>query len=245
MKTLSVIIPVFNEEFTIRQVLAAVRGQSTENLRIECIVVDDASTDRTSEILAGCGELFDKLVTHVKNGGKGAAVISGMKVATGDFVLVQDADLEYSPGEYPKLTQPVLEFGAELVLGSRFLAPAWTRVNYFWHKVGNQIITLVFNVLNNTTFTDVYCGMILFERSLVPPSELKCAGWAQHAEILSKARARANVTYEVSISYTGRTYAEGKKIRAHHIISVIWTIFSERIRLLVHPPTKPASPPHS
>ncbi len=243
MKSLSVIVPVFNEETTIRQVLSEVRKQSTESLRVECIVVDDASTDGTAAVLAGCTDLYTKLVTHPRNRGKGAAVISGLEVATGDFVLVQDADLEYSPSEYPKLMQPALEFGAELVLGSRFLAPAWTRVNYFWHKVGNRIITLVFNILNNTTFTDVYCGMILFDRSLVQPSELKCAGWAQHAEILSRALARTKVTYEVSISYTGRTYAEGKKIRARHMVSVIWTIFSERMRRLVHPSTRPAARP--
>jgi len=147
-------------------------------------------------------------------------------------VLVQDADLEYSPNEYRTLLKPVLDFDAELVIGSRFLAPTWTRVNYFWHKVGNRIITWSFNILNNSTFTDIYSGYILFKRDLLSPDELKCFRWDQQAEILSKIYKRTDCIYEVAINYNGRTYEEGKKIRAHHAISVLWTILRERLMRL-------------
>lgn len=229
MITLSILIPVFNEGKTIRQVLNAVAAQSVAGVKIEIIVIDDGSTDDTPVILKDCTGLYTQQVTLQKNSGKGAAVIAGLRLASGDYALVQDADLEYSPDEYAKLVRPVLEHGAELVIGSRFLAPTWTRVIYFWHKVGNRIITATFNLLNNTTFTDVYSGFILFRTSLVSPAELVCAGWAQQAEILSKACARTRTIYEVAINYSGRSYAEGKKIRAYHALPVIWTMLRERL----------------
>jgi hypothetical protein len=142
--------------------------------------------------------------------------------------LVQDADLEYNPSEYVTLIKPVIEFGAEIVIGSRFLAPSWTRVNYFWHKVGNIIITLLFNVLNNTTFTDIYSGHIVFKRSLLANVLLTRERWDQQAEILSKICPRTKIIYEVAINYTGRTYAEGKKIRALDVFPVIFTLIRER-----------------
>jgi glycosyltransferase involved in cell wall biosynthesis len=232
MTTLSVLIPIFNEEKTIRQVLIAIAAQKVGGVDIEVVVIDDASTDGTSEILKECAQLYNRLVTFKRNSGKGAAVIAGLRAATGDYVVVQDADLEYSPDEYVKLVKPVLSFGSDLVIGSRFLAPHWTRVNYFWHKVGNCLITFMFNLLNNTTFTDVYSGYILFKRSLIQPDELKCLRWDQQAEILSRICARTNLMYEVAINYTGRTYAEGKKIRAYHTLSVMWTILYESLRRL-------------
>ena len=235
MITLSILIPVFNEERTIRQLLTAVAGQSVEGVKIEVVVIDDASADATPAILHECAGLYTKLVTLSQNSGKGAAVIAGLRETTADYVLVQDADMEYSPSEYANLLKPVLNFGAEVVIGSRFLAPNWTRVIYFWHKAGNWVITTIFNLLNNTTFTDIYSGFLLFRRSLVSPLELACAGWAQQAEILSKVCPRARVIYEVSINYVGRTYAEGKKIRAHDAVPVIWTMLRERCARLFKP----------
>jgi glycosyltransferase involved in cell wall biosynthesis len=232
MITLSVIIPAYNEEATIKQVLTAVSSQRIAGVTLQIIVVNDASTDRTAEVVKECAGLYHTFVSLPQNGGKGAAVIAGLRAATGDYVLMQDADLEYNPNEYSGLLKPVLDFGAEVVMGSRFIAPPWTRVNYFWHKVGNLTITLLFNVLNNTTFTDVYSGYLMFRRSLVSPDELKCPGWDQQAEILSRICARSRVLYEVPISYHGRTYEEGKKIRAHHAISVIWTMLRERFMRL-------------
>jgi glycosyltransferase involved in cell wall biosynthesis len=232
MITLSVLIPAYNEERTIRQVLTAVSAQRIAGVTLQVIVVNDASRDRTAEVVRESSELYHSFVDLPRNGGKGAAVIAGLRAATGDYVLVQDADLEYNPDEFPTLLKPVLAFGAEVVMGSRFIAPPWTRVNYFWHKVGNVTITLLFNLLNNTTFSDVYSGYLMFRRSLVSPDELKCHGWDQQAEILSRICARARVLYEVPISYHGRTYEEGKKIRAHHAIPVIWTMVRERLARL-------------
>jgi glycosyltransferase involved in cell wall biosynthesis len=232
MITLSVLIPAYNEERTIRQVLTAVSAQRIAGVTLQVIVVNDASRDRTAEVVRESSELYHSFVDLPRNGGKGAAVIAGLRAATGDYVLVQDADLEYNPDEFPTLLKPVLAFGAEVVMGSRFIAPPWTRVNYFWHKVGNVTITLLFNLLNNTTFSDVYSGYLMFRRSLVSPDELKRHGWDQQAEILSRICARARVLYEVPISYHGRTYEEGKKIRAHHAIPVIWTMVRERLARL-------------
>jgi glycosyltransferase involved in cell wall biosynthesis len=229
MITLSVVIPAYNEEATIRQVLTAVSAQKIPGVTLQVIVVNDASKDRTAQVVKECAGLYHTFVDLERNGGKGAAVIAGLRAATGDYVLVQDADLEYNPNEYTGLLKPVLDFGAEVVMGSRFIAPPWTRVNYFWHKVGNLTITLLFNLLNNTTFTDIYSGYLMFRRSLVSPDELKRHGWDQQAEILSRICARARVLYEVPISYHGRTYEEGKKIRAHHAIPVVLTMVRERL----------------
>jgi len=233
MTTVSVVIPAYNERATIGQILASVSRQRIPGVTLQVIVVDDASTDGTSDAVRQSTGLYHELITLPRNGGKGAAVIAGLRAAKGDYVLVQDADLEYNPDEYAGLLKPVLDFGAEVVMGSRFLAPPWTRVNYFWHKVGNVTITLLFNLLNNTTFSDVYSGYLLFRRSLVSPDELKRAGWDQQAEILSRICRRARILYEVPISYHGRTYEEGKKIRAHHALPVIWTMVRERFARLL------------
>jgi hypothetical protein len=152
-----------------------------------------------------------------------------LKAATGHYILFQDADLEYSPSEYHVLLFPVLSFGAEVVLGSRFAAPRYTRVQYFAHKVGNRALTLVFNLLFNTTFTDVYSCYLLFKRGLIDPNELVSFGWEQHGEILCRVVLRSKVIYEVPISYHGRSYDEGKKIRAKHMISVILMILRRRL----------------
>jgi glycosyltransferase involved in cell wall biosynthesis len=228
MLTLSVIVPAYNEEATIAEILGQVNAQTIEGVELEVIVVDDGSKDRTVEILETAPALYTKLIKQPKNGGKGAAVKAGLEAASGDYVLFQDADLEYSPDEYKKLLMPVIRFGADLVMSSRFAAPEFTRVAYFWNKVGNRLITLFFNILNNTTFTDIYSCYLLFKRELVPPAMLTRMGWDQHAEILSIARRGAKNIYEVPISYHGRTFAEGKKIRAHHVFGVFWTIFVKR-----------------
>ncbi len=228
MLTLSIIVPAFNEEATIVEILTQIQAQRIEDVETEVLVVDDGSKDRTVELLEANPELYSRLIKLPKNGGKGAAVKAGLEQASGDFVLFQDADLEYSPEEYAKLLKPVQAFGADLVMSSRFAAPEFTRVAYFWNKVGNRLITLFFNILNNTTFTDIYSCYMLFRRDLVPAAELKRMGWDQHAEILSIACKRGRNIYEVPISYHGRTFEEGKKIRPHHVIGVFRTIFLRR-----------------
>jgi glycosyltransferase involved in cell wall biosynthesis len=229
MPKISIIVPAYNEEKTIVPILERVNAQKIDGIVLEIIVIDDGSKDNTVALLEARPELYAKLVQEEKNGGKGAAVKAGLVHSTGEFILFQDADLEYDPAEYVNLFRPVTEFGADIVMGSRFAAPKVTRVAYFWNKVGNRLITLLFNILNNTTFTDVYSCYLLYRRDLVPPASLKTLGWEQHAEILSLAIKNADSIYEVPISYHGRTKDEGKKIRAHHIFSVIWTLFSKRL----------------
>lgn len=228
MNKITVIIPAYNEESTIEVVLEKVRAQNMEGFEFEVIVIDDGSDDRTVEILEGRPELCDKLIKLPRNMGKGAAVKAGLSQATGTYILFQDADLEYDPADYAKLLLPVERFGANLVMGSRMVAPEYTRVAYFWHKIGNHLITVLFNILNNTTFTDIYSCYLLYRRDLLDPEKLQAMGWAQHAEILTRLVDKADNKYEVPISYHGRTYGEGKKIKAWHILSVIWTIVIRR-----------------
>jgi glycosyltransferase involved in cell wall biosynthesis len=227
---ISIIIPVYNEQATILELLGQVRRQAVAGFEFEVIVIDDGSKDDTVRLLEANPSLYTRLVKQAKNGGKGAAVRAGLRHATGSYVLFQDADLEYSPSDYAKLLYPVKEFGADVVMGSRFLAPQYTRVVYFWHKVGNVVITLFFNVLFNTTFSDIYSCYLLYRRDLVSADELVSDGWDQHAEILARAVKRAKVLYEVPIGYHGRTYDEGKKIRSYHAIPVILMIVRRKLR---------------
>ena len=229
MTKVSVIVPVYNEEATIIQLLEAVARQNIEGVTFEIIVIDDGSRDKTVSLLQDRPRLYSELIVLPVNGGKGVAVKAGLGAASGDYILFQDADLEYDPEDYEKLMLPVLKFGADLVLGSRFVAPQYTRVSYFWHKIGNKLVTFLFNLLNNTTFTDIYSCYLMYRRSLLAPEQLITTGWEQHAEILSRVFTRAKSVYEVPISYRGRTYEEGKKIMAHHVISVTWTIVVRRL----------------
>jgi glycosyltransferase involved in cell wall biosynthesis len=230
MIRVSVLIPVFNEEATILDILEQVRAQSVAGVTFEVVVVNDASRDSSLEKLRSRPDLYDTLVNHETNGGKGAAVKSGLRQSTGDYILFQDADLEYDPSEYATMLLPALRFQADVVMGSRFLAPRYTRVHYLPHKIGNRIITTTFNVMFNTTLTDIYSCYLMFRRELINPDELRTKGWQQQAEILGLLAHRAKATYEVPISYRGRTYAEGKKIRAHHTLGVLWTIVATRFR---------------
>ena len=226
MTTVTILVPAYNEEKTILQVLESVKEQVVPGVSFEIIVVDDGSKDATVALLEKNPRLYTRLIKMPKNGGKGAAVQAGLAAATGDYILFQDADLEYDPAHYAKMMMPLSRFNADIVMGSRIAAPPCTRVAYFWHKVGNRFLTFIFNVLNNTTFTDIYTCYLIFRRSLIDPKELKTFGWEQQAEILTLAVKRSKVYYEVPISYFGRTYDEGKKIRAHHIIAVIRTIIA-------------------
>ena len=228
MITVSVLIPTYNEEATILEILRKVRAVKYKDVKFEVLVIDDGSKDRTIELLETSPDLYEQLIKIPQNGGKGAAVKAGLAAATSDYIIFQDADLEYDPADFSKLIYPVVNHKAEVVMGSRFIAPQCIRVSYFWHKVGNYVITFIFNILNNTTFTDVYSCYLMFRRDLVDAESLRTFGWEQHAEILSIVTKRGKVFYEVPISYHGRTYEEGKKIRAYHIISVVWTMVKMR-----------------
>jgi glycosyltransferase involved in cell wall biosynthesis len=226
---LTVLVPAYNEEATILTVLERVNAKAIADVTLEVIVVDDGSSDGTAALLEANPSLYAKFVKLPRNGGKGAAVRAGLREATGDYVVFQDADLEYDPADYAKLLEPVRRFDADVVMGSRMLAPEFTRVHYFWHKRGNEFLTFIFNLVNNTTFTDTYTCYLLYRRSLLEPSELESDGWEQHAEILSRLVRRAKAIYEVPVTYAGRTYAEGKKIRASHALDVIGMILRRRI----------------
>ncbi len=228
MPKLSIIVPAHNEEATILDVLERVNEQHIDEVEFEVVVIDDGSTDRTRPLLEARPELYTELISLESNSGKGAAVKAGLARATGDYILFQDADLEYDPTDYANLMAPVFRFDADVVIGSRMLAPTYTRVGYFWHKRGNQFLTFLFNVLYNTTFTDIYSCYVLYRRDLIDPSALRSIGWEQHAEILCRIVSRGIRFFEVPVSYNGRTYDEGKKIRAHHVLPVVGTIIKSR-----------------
>lgn len=208
---LSVVIPCFNEVATIHRLLEAVR--KTTFTEIEVIVVDDFSTDGTRELLlATLRTLIDKLILHERNMGKGAALRSGIRVATGDIVIIQDADLEYDPREYPALVGPIVDDRADVVFGSRFMGGQPHRVLYFWHRAGNAVLTLFSNMMTNLNLTDMETCYKVFRREIIQSIMIEEDRFGFEPEITAKiAKLRCRV-YEVGISYFGRTYDEGKKI---------------------------------
>jgi len=226
---ISIIIPVFNEENTIITILKKISEQNIPNIEMEIIVINDGSTDNSLKIIEANSNLYSKFINLKMNKGKGGAVREGLKSVNGDFILFQDADLEYDPSEYPILFKPLLELDADIVMGSRLMSPPLTRVHYFWNKVGNRCITLVFDILHNSTLTDIYSGYIVFRKDLLNPKNLRTDGWEQQAEILSKIIKNSLKIYEVPITYYGRTYEEGKKIKPKDVIKIMGTIIREKI----------------
>ena len=204
MIKISIIIPAYNEENTIIELLERVKKIEIQGIKKEVIVIDDCSKDNTLSLLKENKNLYDFLIKLPKNSGKGNAVKEGLIRAGGDYILFQDADLEYDPKDYVKLLEPVLRLNADLVIGSRLVASQLTRVYYFWHKVGNKFITFLFNIINNTTFTDIYSCYVVFRANLINPQKLSTNGWEQQAEILSKVVAKSKSFYEVPVNYYGR-----------------------------------------
>jgi len=208
----SVLIPVFNEAATIAEVVRAVRAVHVEGVTFELVVVDDGSTDDTGRICREeLGESID-VYERQPNQGKGAALRRGFKAASGQYVLIQDADLEYSPSEYPKLLAPILAGKADVVLGSRFAGSDAHRVVYFWHMVGNRFLTLMSNVMTNINLTDMECGYKVIRTDLLRQFELTENRFGFEPEVVAKLAKLKPRIYEVGVSYYGRTYAEGKKI---------------------------------
>jgi glycosyltransferase involved in cell wall biosynthesis len=219
----SVIVPCYNERDTIAKIVEAVRFSPIQPT--ELIVVDDASTDGTAEVLKGkVAPIADKVVYHPANRGKGAALRSGFAVATGDIVLVQDADLEYSPEDYPALLEPILSGKADAVFGSRFMGGQPHRVVYFWHMVGNKFLTLLSNMCTNLNLTDMETGSKAFRTSIIKSIELREDRFGFEPEITAKLAKTKCRIYEVGISYAGRTYEEGKKITWRDGIYAIYAI---------------------
>lgn len=207
---LSVVVPAFDERSTIAEIIRRIQAVDV-GLEKEIIVVDDGSADGTREILQTLDISELKLVLHEKNQGKGAALRSGFARAEGDVVLVQDADLEYDPREYPLLLEPILDGRADVVYGSRFLGGPH-RVLYFWHYVGNRFLTTFSNMLSNLNLTDMETCYKVFRRQVLKKIELKSSRFGFEPEITMKVAKLKCRVYEVPISYSGRDYSEGKKI---------------------------------
>ncbi len=208
---LSVIIPCYNEKDTIETIVKAVKASPKKDLEI--IIVDDYSTDGTRDILKEkLVNEVDKIIYHEKNMGKGAALRTGFKEATGDLVVVQDADLEYDPNEYPILVEPIESGKADVVFGSRFMGGRAHRVVYFWHSIGNKFLTLMSNMFSDLNLTDMETCYKVFRREIIQGIDIKENRFGFEPEITAKIAKTKCRVYEVGISYYGRTYLEGKKI---------------------------------
>ena len=229
-KILSIVIPAFNEAATIRALIARVQAAPLpQNLTKEIIVVDDFSVDGTREILQESARSGScKVFFHDRNRGKGAALRTAFAQTTGDIVLVQDADLEYDPQEYPKLLAPILEEKADVVYGSRFAGGESKRVLFFWHSIGNKFLTTLSNMFTNLNLTDMETCYKVSRGEIIRKIRIEEDRFGFEPEITAKvARMRLRI-YEVGISYSGRTYAEGKKINWKDGGRAIWTILKYR-----------------
>lgn len=232
---LSVVIPAYNEAGTVARAIERVRAVP---LRLEVVAVDDGSTDGTRQILERlhADGLVDRLLFHPRNRGKGAAVRSGIQHATGDVVVIQDADLEYDPFDLPRLLEPILDGRADAVFGSRFRGNE-QRVLYFWHRVGNGVLTVLSNMLTDLNLTDMETCYKMVRTDLLRSLPLRTERFGIEPELTARlAQARARI-YEVPISYDGRTYAEGKKIGWRDGVAALWHIFRAG---LVRPSIRPA-----
>lgn len=231
VQRLSIVIPVYNEKATLEEIVSRVIAVDT-GLKREIILVDDGSTDGTRGIYERLRERWPdediKTKLQPQNAGKGAALRDGFALATGDIVLIQDADLEYDPRDYPRLLRPILEGKADVVFGSRFVGSEYHRVHLFWHMIGNRVLTLLSNMFTNLNLTDMETCYKVFRREVIQSMTLRSNSFTIEPELTAKvAKGRWRV-YEVGISYAGRDYAEGKKIGAKDGFKAIWAILRFR-----------------
>jgi glycosyltransferase involved in cell wall biosynthesis len=225
----SIVIPCYNEKGTIEKIVDAVRNAPLESSEI--IIVDDCSQDGTRAVLQQrVSQIVDRIIYQPANRGKGAALRSGFAAATGDIILVQDADLEYSPEDYPVLLEPLLSGKADAVFGSRFMGGRAHRVLFFWHMVGNKFLTLLSNIFTNINLTDMETGYKAFKASLIQSIQLEEDGFGVEPEIIAKLARTGCRIYEVGVSYSGRTYGEGKKVSWKDGVYAIYAILKYNLQ---------------
>jgi glycosyltransferase involved in cell wall biosynthesis len=226
---ISIIVPVYNEEKTILDILKKLSDIRKFGYLFQVVVVDDGSTDDSKKILNDNKDLIDKLIANEKNRGKGYSVKKALEVCEGQYIIFQDADLEYDPNDFLKFFKLIEKFRPDLIIGSRLNYSEYTRSHNFFNKIGNKLITFLFNIMYNTTFTDIYSCYACFRKDLLNINSLKSTGFEQHAEILCKIVTKGKKFYEIPINYNGRNYEEGKKIKFYHIFGVIFQIFIGKI----------------
>jgi glycosyltransferase involved in cell wall biosynthesis len=226
---ISIVIPIYNEEKTLDKIISAVENADVFGLEKEIILVNDCSRDKSKEILEKYSERH-KILHHEKNQGKGAALRTGFQNATGDVIVIQDADLEYDPNEYSEIIKPILDGKADVVFSSRFLSHRPHRVLYFWHYIGNKIITNFSNIFTNLNLTDIESGYKVFTKNILDQitPKLKSKRFGIEPELIARTAKLAKKNkcriYEIGISYSGRTYKEGKKIGWKDGFEAIWCI---------------------
>lgn len=222
---LSVVIPVYNEVENIREILKRVHSTKLAN---EIIVVDDGSQDGTRDMLKQLdGQNAVRVILHERNQGKGAAVVTGLRAARGDVLLIQDADLEYDPRDYPAILQPIDEGVADVVYGSRFLG-APHRVTMFWHLMANRLLTFMTNILYNTILTDMETGYKAFRREVIEGMNIRAKRFDFEPEFTAKVLKSNHRIYEVPISFNPRDYSQGKKIKLKDAFEAVWTLLKYR-----------------
>lgn len=226
---LSVVIPVYNEIATLEELVRRVQAVDIDK---ELVLVDDGSTDGTRELLGRLQKQYDNVRIHLHeaNQGKGAALRTGFKHCKGDIVIVQDADLEYDPAEYPRLIKPILDGRADVVYGSRFVGGDEHRVLYFWHMVGNRFLTLLSNMMTNLNLTDMETCYKVFRREVIQDITIEEDRFGFEPEITAKMARKRVAIYEIGISYSGRTYDEGKKIGWRDGVRALWCIAKYNLR---------------
>lgn len=225
---LSIIIPTFNEEKSIGKIIKKI-FKLKKKFNFEIIVINDGSADKTDYEIKKVINYIDKYLPLKRNHGKGFAVKKGIEISTGEYIFFQDADLEYDPNDIIKFVKVIKEFNPGLIIGSRFNYSDYTRSHNFLNKLANLLITFLFNLLYNTTFTDVYSCYACYKKNIIKISDIQSTGFEQHAEILCEVVKKSSVFYEVPINYNGRNHKEGKKIKFYHLFPILLKLIKCRI----------------